>query len=79
MSTPGGWRHGDPVAWRSFADLGPVDLELGGHLPGVRVAYETWGEFEGDNAILVQHALTGDAHAVGPAGPGQPTPGWWTT
>ncbi len=27
--------------------------------------------------MLVLHALTGDAHVVGPAGPGQPTPGWW--
>ncbi|MGI8667985.1 MAG: homoserine O-acetyltransferase MetX, partial [Jatrophihabitans sp.] len=29
------------------------------------------------NAVLVLHALTGDAHVHGPAGPGQPTPGWW--
>ena len=27
--------------------------------------------------MLVLHALTGDAHVVGPAGPDQPTPGWW--
>lgn len=77
MGTSGGWREGDPVAWRRFADLGPMDLELGGHLPEVRVAYETWGEYTGNNAVLVQHALTGDAHAAGPAGPGQTTPGWW--
>lgn len=77
MSTSGGWRDGDPVAWRQFADLGPMDLELGGHLPEVRVAYETWGTYDGHNAVLVQHALTGDAHAAGPTGPGQPTAGWW--
>jgi homoserine O-acetyltransferase len=54
-----------------------MDLELGGHLPEVRVAYETWGTFDGKNAVLVQHALTGDAHAAGPAGEGQPAAGWW--
>lgn len=77
MTTCGGWREGDPPAGRLFADLGPVDLELGGHLPQVRVAYETWGTFDGGNALLIEHALTGDAHVVGPAGPGQPTAGWW--
>jgi homoserine O-acetyltransferase/O-succinyltransferase len=45
----------------------------------VRVAYETWGTLEADggNAVLVEHALTGDSHVVGPAGTGHPTPGWW--
>jgi homoserine O-acetyltransferase len=77
MSTSGGWRDGDPVAWRQFADLGAMDLELSGHLPEVRVAYETWGTYNGNNAVLVQHALTGDAHAAGPTAPGQQTAGWW--
>ena len=27
--------------------------------------------------MLVLHALTGDSHVVGSAGPGQLTPGWW--
>lgn len=74
---PGGWRESDPVADRRFADLGPLDLELGGHLPTARLAYETWGRHDGANAVLVLHALTGDAHVHGTAGPGQPTPGWW--
>src|SRR4051794_8409499 len=75
----GGWREGDPVADRLFAALGPLDLELGGHLPAVRLAYETWGTLDADaaNAVLVLHALTGDAHVHGAAGPGQPTAGWW--
>lgn len=75
----GAWREGDPVGQRRFLDLGPVDLELGGHLPHVRVAYETWGTLSPsrDNAVLVCHALTGDSHVVGEAGSGHPTPGWW--
>ncbi|WP_328334768.1 homoserine O-acetyltransferase [Kribbella sp. NBC_00382] len=75
----GGWRPGDPVAGRRFAAIGDLDLESGVVLPGVHVAYETWGRLNAarDNAVLICHALTGDAHVVGPAGPGQPTPGWW--
>ncbi len=45
----------------------------------MRLAYETWGRPAPDrsNAVLVLHALTGDSHVAGPAGPGHPTPGWW--
>jgi homoserine O-acetyltransferase len=77
----GGWVEGDPAGDRRFLDLpGPFRLERGGMLPGVRVAYETWGVLDegGGNAVLVEHALTGDSHVVGPAGPGHPTPGWWS-
>jgi homoserine O-acetyltransferase len=76
----GGWREGDPAGDRRFLDLaGPFPLERGGSLPGVRVAYETWGELapDGGNAVLIEHALTGDSHVVGAAGPGHPTAGWW--
>jgi len=43
------------------------------------MAYETWGRLNEarDNAVLVLHALTGDSHVEGPAGPDSPTPGWW--
>jgi homoserine O-acetyltransferase len=73
------WRDGDDVGSRLFADIGPLELEAGGRLPQVRLAYETWGTLNaaGDNAVLVLHALTGDAHVTGESGPGQPTPGWW--
>ncbi len=54
-------------------------LESGERLPQVVVTFQTWGRLNaaGDNAVLIEHALTGDSHIVGPAGPGQPTPGWW--
>jgi homoserine O-acetyltransferase/O-succinyltransferase len=76
----GGWVEGDPAGDRRFLDLpGPFRPERGGLLPGMRVAYETWGTLDGDggNAVLVEHALTGDSHVVGPPGPGHPTGGWW--
>ncbi|WP_350227084.1 alpha/beta fold hydrolase [Barrientosiimonas endolithica] len=43
------------------------------------MAVQTWGTLapDGSNAVLVEHALTGDTHVVGPPGPGQPTAGWW--
>ncbi|GAA3091421.1 homoserine O-acetyltransferase [Kribbella aluminosa] len=64
---------------KRFAEVGDLRLERGTTLPGVRIAYETWGRpnVARDNAVLICHALTGDAHVIGPAGPGQPTPGWW--
>lgn len=54
-------------------------LELGGCLRPVTVAYETWGRPAAGmaNAVLVEHALTGDSHVAGEAGPGHPSPGWW--
>lgn len=59
--------------------LGDLTLESGEVLPDTRVAFQTWGRLaeSGDNAVLVLHALTGDSHVVGPAGPDHPTPGWW--
>ncbi|RNI20347.1 homoserine O-acetyltransferase [Flexivirga caeni] len=56
-----------------------VELESGAVLPEVVVSFQTWGRLapRADNAVLVEHALTGDSHVVGDAGPGQPTPGWW--
>lgn len=73
------WHAGAPVAWRQFADVGDIELESGIALRQVRVAYESWGKLNAakDNAVLVLHALTGDAHVVGPTAQGQPTPGWW--
>lgn len=75
----GGWREGDPVGGRRWCEVGDLTLESGAVLPGVRLAYESWGRLapDGSNAVLVCHALTGDSHVTGPAGPGHPTPGWW--
>ena len=56
-----------------------LDLEAGGRLDEVTVAYETWGELDArsSNAVLVLHALSGDSHVSGPIEPGHPSPGWW--
>ncbi|MGZ0205188.1 homoserine O-acetyltransferase MetX [Streptomyces sp. RM1] len=80
LPVTGAWREGDPPGRRRWHRAGrPLPLEAGGELPGVRLAFETWGRLAPDasNAVLVLHALTGDSHVAGPAGPGHPTPGWW--
>lgn len=75
----GAWQEGDPVGDRRFVGIGALTTEAGVGLPGVRIAYETWGRPDADrgNAVLVLHALTGDPHLVGSPGPGQQTAGWW--
>ena len=57
----------EPLRMMGGASLGPVD-----------VAYETYGTLTParDNAVMVCHALTGDAHAAG-FHPGAERPGWW--
>ena len=75
----GAWRDGDPAGDRRFAAFGAFRTESGTELPGFRLAYETWGELNTarDNAVLISHALTGDSHVRGEAGPGHATAGWW--
>jgi len=75
----GAWREGDHPGRRRFADLGGLELESGALLPEIRLAYETYGTLDADggNAVLIQHALTGDSHVAGPPGPGHPSGGWW--
>ena len=57
----------------------PFTFECGAVLSDLRIAYETWGALSpaGDNAVLVVHALTGDAHAASGGSSGDPRPGWW--
>lgn len=56
---------------------GPIGLEMGGSLPTVTCAYETWGTLNADasNAILICHAISGDSH-VARHDPDD-DPGWW--
>ncbi len=56
----------------------PLELQRGGRLERVAVAYETYGELnsQGTNAVLIEHALTGSAHAAGVTDR-EDVPGWW--
>jgi len=71
-------RSGRPLRHaRSVTFEGPIALELGGRLPSVTVAYETYGRLNEarDNAVLVGHAISGDSH-VARHGPDDDA-GWW--
>ena len=50
-----------------------LTLESGETLGPITLAYETYGKLnqEKSNAILVLHALSGDAHVTGSSG-------WWS-
>ena len=55
----------------------PFRLERGGVLPGISIAYETYGQLNPsrDNAVLVCHALSGDSHVA--RHNESDDPGWW--
>ncbi len=59
------------------ADFEGIELESGVYLGPLTVAYETYGTLSAskDNAVLVLHALSGDAHAAGVGEDGRL--GWW--
>jgi homoserine O-acetyltransferase len=63
----------------AVVDIGPLTLESGVVLDDVHIAVQRWGELSADrdNVVVVLHALTGDSHVTGPAGPDHPTAGWW--
>lgn len=68
-------RQQTPEHTCAMVTLPAFEFESGAVIPSVDIAYETWGRLNADrdNAVVICHALTGDAHA----GPGQPD-GWWS-
>ncbi|MEJ0000216.1 MAG: hypothetical protein WDO13_14255 [Verrucomicrobiota bacterium] len=55
----------------------PLALDGGRSLAPTTVAYQTWGALNADrsNAVLIFHALSGDAHVAGLHEDGRA--GWW--
>jgi len=45
--------------------VGEFEFDAGETIPDLEITYEAYGEFDGDNAVLVCHALTGSAHVAG--------------
>ncbi len=69
----------EPKYFTFAAPPNEMTLECGRTLGPITLAYETYGELNEarDNAILVVHALSGDAHAAGYHHPRDKHPGWW--
>ena len=65
----GAWLESHDPGDRLFLKIGNLQLESGEVLSDITIAYQTWGQLNGDksNAILVNHALTGWSDV----------PGWW--
>jgi homoserine O-acetyltransferase len=65
---------------RDTVSVGEFEFECGESIPDLEIAYEAYGEFTGENAVLVCHALTGSAHVAGHR-TGEDTSGqaraWW--
>jgi homoserine O-acetyltransferase len=66
---------------RDTVALGEWTFECGESIPALHATYETYGAFDGDNAVLVCHALTGSAHVADAGFRREDTSGqahaWW--
>jgi homoserine O-acetyltransferase/O-succinyltransferase len=69
-------RNRAPDGIVQYVRIGDLQLESGATLPDVVLAFETWGTLNADasNAVLIEHALTGDTHVTRGA---SEEPGWW--
>ncbi len=65
----GAWLESDDPGDRKFLKIGSLLLENGEILEDVTIAYQSWGTLNAarDNAVLINHALTGWSDV----------PGWW--
>jgi homoserine O-acetyltransferase len=69
LPVTGAWLESHDPGDRHFAKIGDLTLESGQVLTDITIAYQTWGSLNAsrDNAILVNHELTGWSDV----------PGWW--
>lgn len=69
------------VTPRNFVIEEGLKLQCGQVLAPITLCYEVYGTLSknADNAILIEHALSGDAHVAGYHSPDDAKPGWWET
>ena len=59
-----GGRREETAHESDVVSIGEFTFECGESIPELEVAYEAYGEFDGDNAVLVCHALTGSQNVA---------------
>ena len=66
------------IVERQSVELGELRLDSGETIPNVTVAFESYGQLNEarSNAVLIEHAFSGDAHAAGVSMKDGAT-GWW--
>lgn len=66
------------IVQTKYFSFDELKLENGEKIGPVTLAYETYGRLDSKraNAVLILHALSGDAHAAG-THEGEKDPGWW--
>ena len=67
----------DGVVDRGTVSLGAFTFESGESIPELEVAYEAYGEYTGDNAVLICHALTGSQHVASAGAAAGQARAWW--
>lgn len=67
------------VVKTNLLNIGKLSLDSGKTIPNVEIAYEIYGRLNEDksNAILICHALSGDAHAAGKHRSNSRKHGWY--
>ena len=68
-----------PQTFRFAESPNELVLESGARLGPITLAYETYGTLDDrcSNAVLITHALSGDAHVAGKHAETDAKPGWW--
>lgn len=65
-----------PTSARQIMPIGDLTTEQGSQIANAEIAWQSWGTYDGSNAVLVCHALSGDSNCVGwwdrVVGPGKP-------
>jgi len=79
MNKPGSVDIVEPQFFTFAEPPHEMALDCGYRLGPITLAYETYGALNASrsNAILILHALSGDAHVAGRHTPDAPKPGWW--